>query len=131
MAIRFSTFLKLDGVHLLDPSQLKDDGTQARWTSSRASSVGRCNTCLQFQAQIVNDKGRYRQHRAIFQTSQATIASKNFVVGGSSARMSRVGRILSPVRRGPGIVDVNVLYHALFRLRSNPPIKLAISLASS
>src|SRR5271155_5534713 len=30
-----------------------------------------------------------------------------------------------------GIIEANVLYHALFRLRSNPPIKLAISLASS
>ena len=36
-----------------------------------------------------------------------------------------------PARKATGVVDVNVLYHALFRLRSNPPIKLAIFLASS
>ncbi len=39
-----------------------------------------------------------------------------------------VANELSPLGN---IMNANVLYHALFRLRSNPPIKLAISLASS
>jgi hypothetical protein len=48
--------------------------------------------------QVVNDKGRYRQHRAIAisQTSQATTASKSFALRESSGRMNRVGTEFHP-----------------------------------
>jgi len=66
--------------------------------------------------EVVNDKGRYRQQCAIaiYETSEATTASKNPCSRKRCARVPSRHGIRSPLRRGFGIVDVNVLYHPLF-----------------
>src|SRR5713226_3579924 len=69
--------------------------------------------------QVVNDKGRYRQLRARWQSPdllKSQPPSKIPVISEALREISPVGtKFGSPLRRGRGIVDVNVLYHSLSR----------------
>ncbi len=65
---------------------------------------------------MLTDKGRYRQLRTRSQSPETFQPEPppNIHNLGSSARISRVGTEFDPPQEGQfGIVDANVLYHAL------------------
>jgi hypothetical protein len=71
--------------------------------------------------QVVNDKGRYRQLRARWQSPelfQPQPPSKYPKSGKLCANEPRPHGIRSPSRRGTGIVDVNVHHRSLSGLTS-------------